>query len=304
MKKDPLFILPFDHRSFFLKKMGVEGREPSSNETKKIKEFKEVIYMGFKQVIESGGIPKKWAAILVDDQFGEKIIEDAIASGYIVSVSTEKSGQEEFEFEHGAKFGEYLDRYQPSFAKALVRYNPEGNQDLNARQREKLKRLSDLCKKRAYGLIIEPLVLATDDQMSQVNGEKKRYDNEMRPGLMVKMIEEMRGDGIAPDTWKIEGLDSSDDYRKLVDAIGGDANAVVLGRGADDSQVEKWILAGAEVNGIVGFAIGRTIFWDSLVDYSEGRITKEIAAKRIGEKYKRFYDIFTMSKKKYESFEK
>ncbi len=298
MKKESLFILPFDHRSSFLKKMfGIEGREPSSEEIEKAEELKKIIYMGFKWAVENGDVPKDSAAILVDDQFGKMIIKDAVTSGYIVCISTEKSGQDEFEFEYGDDFGEHLDIHKPSFAKALVRYNPEGDVELNTRQREKLRRLSDLCKKREYGLIIEPLVPATDKQMERVSGDKRRYDNELRPELMVKMVKEMRDDGIAPDTWKIEGLENPEEYRALVEAIGPDANAIVLGRGADDAQVEKWLVAGAKVKGIVGFAIGRTLFWDSLTDYKEGRIDKEVAAKRIGDKYKRFYDIFMEAKR-------
>ncbi len=297
MKRESLFILPFDHRNSFLKKMfGIEGREPSSEEIEKAKELKNLIYMGFKWAVESGGVPKDSAAILVDDQFGEMIIKDAVASGYTVCVSTEKSGQDEFEFEYGDDFGKHLDIHKPAFAKALVRYNPEDDAELNARQREKLRRLSDFCKERGYGLIIEPLVPAIAEQMERVDDDKRRYDNELRPGLMVRMVKEMRDDGIAPDTWKIEGLENPEDYRALVEAIGPDANAIVLGRGANDAQVEKWLVAGAKVKGIVGFAIGRTIFWDSLAEYKKGNIDKEIATKRIGEKYKRFYDIFMEAK--------
>ena len=297
MKENLLFILPFDHRKSFLKNMfGIENREPSSDEIEKAKELKEVIFMGFKWALEKNKIPKNSAAILVDDQLGEKVITEAIASGYTVCISTEKSGQEEFEFEHGTDFGKALDKYRPSFAKALVNYNPEGDKKLNTQQRQKLKKLSDFCKERGYGLIIEPLVPATDDQMRRVDGNKRRYDNELRPDLMVKMIKEMRDDGISPDTWKIEGLENPDAYQVLVEAIGPNANAIILGRGADDIQTEKWLVAGAKVKGIVGFAIGRTIFWDSLVDYNKGNITKEIAAKRIGNKYKKFYDIFMKAK--------
>jgi len=299
MKKDSLFILPFDHRSSFLAKIfNIKNRKPSDEEIKKVKEFKEVIYMGFKWAVEEDGIPKSSAAILIDEEFGEEIIKDAIASGYTTCISTEKSWQKEFEFEYGDDFIDHLDRYKPSFAKALVKYNPDGDQDLNSRQRKKLKILSDLCKERDYGFLLESLVIATEEQMIQVQRDKKRYDNELRPKLMVKMINEIRKDGISPDIWKIEGLEDPEDYRLLIDAIGTDAKAIVLGRGADDAQVEKWLTAGANVNGIIGFAIGRTIFWQSLMDYKEGKIDRDIAIKRIGEKYKRFYDFFIKTSNK------
>lgn len=301
MAKKLLFILPFDHRNSFLEKMfGIKNRNPLKEEIEKVKEFKEIIYQGFRLVVENSEIPKESAAILVDDQFGEDIIKDAITSKYIVCLSTEKSGQDEFEFEYGDDFGKYINKYRPTFVKALVRYNPENNDKLNSRQRIKLKELSDFCKNNSYKLIIEPLVLATKEQLKKVSGDKNRYDNELRPKLMVKMIEEMNNEGIKTDTWKIEGLENSKDYQAVIKKIKSsgneNTNAIILGRGADDSQIKKWLVAGASVDGIIGFAIGRTIFWQPLVDYKENKIDKETAIKQIGQKYKKFYDIFILAK--------
>ena len=53
---------------------------------------------------------------------------------------------------------------------------------------------------------------------------------------------------------------------------------VVLGRGADDAKVDHWLQAAAPVDGFVGFAIGRTIWWDALKAYVDGKI--ERAARR------------------------
>jgi myo-inositol catabolism protein IolC len=283
-----LFILPFDHRNTFAKKF------------KNIEELKQVIYQGFRMAIEKGAVPKESAAILVDEQYGEAVIKDAVAQGYTVCVCVEKSGQDEFDFEYGDDFGEHLDKYRPAFAKALIRYNPESDQELNARQRAKLKTLNDFCKKENYQFIIEPLVPATENQLAQVSGEQNRYDNEIRPKLMIKMIKELQNNGVEPDVWKIEGLENPKDYQDLVTQIksGGrdKADAIVLGRGADEKQVEKWLIAGAKVPGIIGFAIGRTIFWQSLVDYKDGKISKEEAISQIAQKYQHFYQIFTNAK--------
>ena len=297
MLKSSLFILPFDHRSSFFKKMfGVENREPTQEETKKTIELKKIIYDGFKLAVAEGVVPKESAVILVDEQFGDGVIRDAKANGYQVCLSTEKSGQEEFNFEYGEEFGKHIEKYKPTFVKALVRYNPEDDKELNVQQRERLKKLSDFCRQNSYKFIIEPLVPATDQQLESVNGDQNRYDNELRPELMIKMIAEMQAGGVEPDVWKIEGLENSNDYETLVKQIKSngrdDIDAIVLGRGADDSQVEKWLKAGARVEGIIGFAIGRTIFWQSLVDYKEGKITKEQAAKQISNKYQHFYQVF------------
>ncbi|MFA6215517.1 MAG: DUF2090 domain-containing protein [Patescibacteria group bacterium] len=296
MEKQSLFILPFDHRSSFLKKMfGSDGRDLTAEELNQAVDLKQTIYQGFKLAVESGAVPKASAAILVDEQFGDAILKDAKAAGYLTCLSTEKSGQDEYAFEYGADFGVHINKYQPTYAKALVRYNPEGDQDLNVRQRARLKELSDFCRQNGYGFIIEPLVPATTEQLSCVDNDGNRYDCELRPGLMVKMIVEMQADGIEPDVWKIEGFIETKDYELLVKQIkagGRKANAIVLGRGADDAQVEKWLKAGAKVSGVIGFAVGRTIFWQSLVDYKAGKISQAEAAEQISRKFQHFYQVF------------
>ena len=297
-KLDKLFILPFDHRNSFLKKMfNVSNRDATPQEDALVIEYKGIIYQGFKKVINDGLIDKESAAILIDEQFGDAIIRDAVNNEFQVCLSTEKSGQDEYAFEYGNDFKDHINKYRPTFVKALVRYNPDGDQKLNQRQRSRLKELSDFCLANDYGFLIEPLVPATAEQLASVENNQARYDNELRPALMVTMVKEMHADGIEPLIWKIEGLENQADYKKIVAAIQEDdrikAKAIVLGRGASDTQVEAWLKAGAGVAGVIGFAVGRTIFWEPLVDYKEGRINKTQAAQKIGERFYHFYQIFT-----------
>lgn len=297
MKKESLFILPFDHRGSFLKNLfNLEDRKPSQKEIDEVKELKWLIYSGFKYAINQRLVPQSSTAILIDDEFGEKIIEDAKSSGYKVSISTEVSGQDEFQFEHGEDFGAYLKKYSPDSAKALIRYNPEEDEDLNKRQLTRLKKLNDYCKKEGIGFLLEPLVIATQKQMEEVDQSKERYDREMRPKLMVDMIREIREFGIEPDIWKLEGLDKEDDYENLAKEIHPDSRIIILGRGADASQVERWIAVGAGVEKVIGFAIGRTVFWQPLLDYKNERIDKGVAIERIANNFSRFYRIFIESK--------
>lgn len=297
----PLFILPFDHRSSFIKKMfSIEGRKPSADETKLIASYKQIIYDGFKLAVAGGGVPKESAAILTDEQFGDAVLKDAAKAGYTFCLATEKSGSDEFDFEYGIEFASHIEKYQPTIVKALIRYNPEENQEMNARQRTRLKTLSDFCHQHGYKFLIEPLVPASAEQLERVGGDQRRYDNELRPGLMVAMVAELQNAGVEPDIWKIEGLEQPADYELIIaqTRTGGrdDVTAVVLGRGADDAQVETWLRAGSGVDGIVGFAIGRTIFWQPLVDYKDQKITAEQASQQIARNYQHFYQIFTEEK--------
>jgi hypothetical protein len=75
----------------------------------------------------------------------------------------------------------------------LVRYNPEGDRDLNARQAGRLKRLADyLHGRRTSRLMFELLVAAEKAQLDRMNGDKKAHDRKLRPELMAQAIEELR----------------------------------------------------------------------------------------------------------------
>ena len=138
----PLYILPFDHRGSFQKKMFGWKGTLSEAQTAEIAAAKQVIYDGFKAAV-AGGVPKEKAGILVDEQFGAAILRDAKADGFMTCVPAEKSGQEEFDFEYGEDFAKHIEAFDPTFCKVLVRYNPEGDQALNKGQAARLKRLSD-----------------------------------------------------------------------------------------------------------------------------------------------------------------
>jgi 5-dehydro-2-deoxygluconokinase len=67
---------------------------------------------------------------------------------------------------------------------------------------------------------------------------------------------------------------------------------IVLGRGEDDKKVCEWLTTAAGVPGFIGFAVGRTSFWDPLVDLRADRITREDAVNEIAHRYREFVDIF------------
>jgi len=293
---NPLYILPFDHRSSFELKMFGWGEDLTTEQTAEIVAVKQVIYDGFKAAVEAG-VPKEKAGILVDEQFGADILRDAAASGYTFAYPVEESGQEEFEFEYGDDFAKHIEAFNPTFCKVLVRYNPEGDRALNLRQATRLKRLSEFLHTGSRSLFMfELLVPAEKAQLDRVNGEKKKYDLELRPRLMVRAIHELQDAGVEPDVWKVEGLDRREDCEKIVDAARrGDRNKVsciVLGRGEDDEKAQEWLTTAAGVPGFIGFAVGRTIFWNPLVDLRAKKITREDAVAEIARRYRKFVDIF------------
>ena len=293
----PLYILPFDHRGSFQQKMFGWNGELSSQQTAEIAAAKRVIYDSFREAV-FGGVPKEKAGILVDEQFGGAILRDAAEQGYTTACPAEKSGQDEFDFEYGEDFASHIEAFHPTFCKVLVRYNPEGDRSLNQRQSDRLKRLSDyLHSGRSHSqFMFELLVPAEKGQLDQLRGDKKAYDLELRPRLMAQTIEELQDAQIEPDVWKIEGLDRREDCEKIVASArrGGRAGVgcIILGRGEDDAKVREWLTVAAAVPGFIGFAVGRTSFWDPLVNWRANRITRKAAVEEIGRRYKEFVEIF------------
>ena len=292
----PLYILPFDHRGSFETKMFGWHGDLTPAQTAEIAAAKQVIYDGFKAAITAGA-PKEKGGILVDEQFGAAILRDASANGFATACPAEKSGQEEFDFEYGDDFAEHIEAFHPTFCKVLVRYNPQGEGALNQRQTARLKQLSDyLHSKSESRFMFELLVPAEKAQMERLKGDKKAYDLELRPKLMVQTIEELQDAGVEPDVWKIEGLDRREDCEAIVSAAhraGRDkVGCIILGRGEDDKKVREWLTTAAGVKGFIGFAVGRTDFWEPLVNLRAKRTTRQAAVEEIARRYREFVGIF------------
>jgi 5-dehydro-2-deoxygluconokinase len=292
----PLYILPFDHRGSFQKKMfGWDGTLTPA-QTAEIAGTKRVIYDGFKAAI-AAGVPKQKAGILVDEQFGADILHDAVTHGYSTACPAEKSGQDEFDFEYAENFAEHIEAFHPTFCKVLVRYNPEGDQALNQKQSSRLRRISDyLHNKSDSRFMFELLVPPEKEQLERVKGNKKLYDLEIRPTLMIQTIQQLQDAQVEADVWKIEGLDRREDCEKVVTAARrggrGHVGCIILGRGEDDNKVREWLTTAAEVPGFIGFAVGRTAFWDPCVGWRLKKMTREEAVAEIALRYRRFVDIF------------
>jgi myo-inositol catabolism protein IolC len=177
-----------------------------------------------------------------------------------------------------------------------VRYNPDGDAEMNQRQSERLRRLGDWLHEHDFKFLFELLVPAEESQLEQVDGDADRFDAELRPDLMRQTIVQLQEAGVEPDVWKIEGIDTQEDCQKIAQTCRRDGRdgviCVVLGRGADDEKVEHWLRQGAPVDGYAGFAIGRTIWWDALKGFLEGDMEREAATQQIADNYLRFVRVY------------
>ena len=292
----PLYILPFDHRGSFQTKMFGWKGTLSPYQTAEIAATKQVIYDGFKAAIQAG-VARQKAGILVDERFGAAILRDAATNGCTTACPAEKSGQEEFDFEYGEDFAEHIEAFHPTFCKVLVRYNPESDRALNQRQATRLRRLSEFLRSQGRSRFMFELLVPPDkEQLDRLKGDKKAYDLELRPRLMVQTIQELQDAQVEPDVWKIEGLDRREDCEKVVAAArrGGrdQVGCIILGRGENDQKVREWLSTAATVPGFIGFAVGRTSFWDPLVQWRANQITRDSAVAEIARRYREFVGIF------------
>jgi myo-inositol catabolism protein IolC len=291
-----LYILAFDHRGSFIKRFGIEGN-PTAEDIQRFADGKHLIFEGIEVALDRGADPAVTGA-LVDEQFGgqTQVPEEAKARRIKLAMPVEKSGQKEFDFEYGDEFGAHIERYDPDFSKVLVRYNPGGDVEMNARQAERLRRLSVWLHEHDRKFLFELLVPAEEDQLAAVDGDSDRYDAELRPELMTRAIGELRESGVEPDIWKIEGVDEQADCERIAAKCreGGRDGVVcvVLGRGADNDKVDHWLREAAPVEGYVGFAIGRSIWGDPLKGWIDGDLSRDDAASRIAENYLRFLDVY------------
>ena len=293
----PLYILAFDHRGSLQKGLLELAGDPTPEEAARISDVKAVIYDGFHAAIAAGVTPGE-AAILVDEQFGAPIARAAAARNELFAMTVEKSGGDELAFEYGNDFGAHLETFNPSFAKVLVRYNPDGDAALNARQAALLKLLAEWLHDHGRKLLLEVVIPPTSAQLVAVDGTTHRYDAEVRPRLTLHTITALHDAGVETDVWKIEGLDRRDDCERVGTLIRSgerrqQVGCVVLGRGASAARVDHWLRQAAGVPGYLGFAIGRTLWWDSIKGYLAGSLDRAAAVEQIGGAYRRAIDVYT-----------
>jgi myo-inositol catabolism protein IolC len=292
-----LYILAFDHRGSFQKKMfGIEG-DPTPEQTEHISDAKRLIYEGMEEAVRRGAEASA-TGVLVDEQFGSDIPQRAEQAGLKLTMPVEKSGQDEFDFQYGDQFGEHIETFDPDFSKVLVRYNPDDpDTEMNERQLGRLKELADWLHEHDRKFLFELLVPATEEQLAAVDGDTDRYDTELRPELMRRAIEGCQQLGVEVDIWKIEGVDAREDAVMLAEqARSGEGRegvtCVLLGRGAATEKVEHWLQVASAVDGFIGFAIGRSIWWDALKGWLAEDLDRSAAVAQVADNYLHFVEVY------------
>jgi myo-inositol catabolism protein IolC len=291
----PLYLMAFDHRGSFEHDLFGASEPVSAQVRDGISTVKEIIFDAHVRAVAEGA-PRRVCGVLVDEEFGTAVARRAKADHVPLAMPVEKSGQQEFQFQYGDDFAAHIEEFDPSFAKVLVRYNPDGDADLNQRQTVRLALLSRWLLDRNRKFLFELLVPATKDQLDRFGGDQRAYDRELRPDLVVATIAALQRGGVEPDIWKIEGLDTREACEQVVAQARLDdrdhVKCIVLGRGADEQQVIEWVKIGAAVDGFDGFAVGRTLWEEALKKYLAGQLSRQEAVYEISSRYRDVIDAY------------
>ncbi len=292
---DPLFILAIDRRAGLARDLlgAVGERAPDARE--RLVAAKATIAEGFALAMDAAGHPVG-TGLLVDEEYGAGVARRARKRGELLAMPAERAGLDWFELEYGDDFAAHIEAFDPPFVKVLVRGNPDGDPVHHRRSIEGLRRVAAWVRDHDRALLLELIVPATPAQLAAAGGPDG-YDREVRPGLTSRAVAMFQAAGIEADVWKLEGFDRRDDAWMVSEQIraGGRDHAgyVVLGRGAPEARVDHWLRTSAGVPGCRGFAIGRSIWRDPIVDALAGTCSRADAVQAVARKYRRAIEVFT-----------
>jgi myo-inositol catabolism protein IolC len=297
----PLFILADDHRDSLEKELYKLTAPPTPAQAARIRADKMMVYEALLDATKR--MPDgAQAGILVDQEYGSDVAELAAKSDGLINLSMplEASGKDWFEFAYGDDWKTHAGYFAIDHAKVLIRDNPALSVPDRLQQAERLKIVSAWAAESRHSLIVELLVPATDDDLKSVGGDKKRYDDELRPQLTLDVIGFLQDHGADPALWKVEGMDKAADaaaVAELAQRGGRTADCIVLGRHASKEDLDRWLDVAAPLPGYVGFAIGRSIWWDPLAGHLAGSIGTDVARHQIAENYLYFAHRYLSARK-------
>jgi len=270
--ENELIILPFDHRSSFVRDI-LNVEKPSKKDEEKIKELKKIIFEGFMAFALNQ--KNKPLGILVDEMYGEEIIKEAKEKNIITSIPVERSGTKDFEFEFD-NFEEHIKKFNPDYVKVLFKYSSDKN---NINSFKKLYQLGQFCEKNNYKLIFELLIPSKEKRLEET----------------LKAVKELKN-FIKVDIWKMEGY-SEQEWREIIKLLNEKEQIIVLGRGEDKQKVENWLKEASKIDKIIGFAVGRTIFLETLKEYYQNKLSREQAIEKIKTNFEYFVNFWENSHK-------
>lgn len=285
-----LFLLAVDHRRSFERLFGIDepvggpDRERLTAAKALVAEALGDVAAERTDIARAGGF-----GILIDDLYGATAIAVARRTGVAVAVAFESSGQQVLEFEH-ADWRQRLTAAPPDFVKVLIRHRADG--DVTT-QLDRLVQVSDACAASSASFLLELLTPYSDAERAACSPAELELD--VRPRLVVDAITQIQEAGVDADAWKVEGVADSAGCAAIASAARRDGRdgtgVVVLGAGAGIDTVNRWLEAAA-AGGYSGFAVGRSIWADTVLAHDRGELDAVSTRARIAARYSAFIDTF------------
>jgi 5-dehydro-2-deoxygluconokinase len=249
----------------------------------RIGDVKRLAYDAFLLARDRSAAVREFGALLVDEQYASAVLADALSAGVNVGTPAEKAGA--FPLTWSAEpFSRAL---TGAFAKVLVRYRSDDDKAVQDGQWEKLDALQAWCRGVGKPLVVEILVARRGEPEDD-------FEAIGRPAMLAGFIAEAYRRALTPEFWKIEGTLSPDGARTIDAAIAANAacRQIILGKAADLATIDRWFAAAAASPTAVGFAIGRSVFWEPSAAFLSGSRTADRAAADICANYLQLVDAW------------
>ena len=291
MNTDRVYMLAADHRWQW-----EEWCDARSMPRTRIAEVKRLAYDGFLLARDRSAAVRECGALLIDEQYASPVITEALKAGVNVGTPAEKAGS--FPLAWCEPFSRAL---TGAFVKVLVRHRPDDEreqlQQIEARLRDGRPPTPaefQAMMQHAY----HHLNFAWNARHQATRRYRALTEEEFeasgRPAMLAGFIGEAYRRALAPDFWKIEGTPSKEGARIIDAAIAADSwcRQIILGKAADLDTIHRWFAAAAGSPTAVGFAIGRSVFWEPSEAFLSGTRTAGQAAADICANYLRLVDAW------------
>lgn len=270
-----LFILAVDQRPWLTNALFGHTHSVSASERALTTEAKHMVFEAL--LSATTATPSNAAGILVDAELGPGVAERAKHAGLKLIIPVEKAGLRVYETEF-PNLDLHLQHYEPDFAKVLVRYNPEDPSAERALQRQRLAEVAAASERAGTKFLFELLVPPAAGKEADAAFEA------LRPELTRAAMREIATE-VDVDVWKLEPQGDAESYReadKIARELGG--TCVLLGAGRPLDEVVDWIRTASQA-GFEGFAVGRTLWWDSVQMFRRDPSTRSAGVQQIADRY-------------------
>src|SRR3954470_6763229 len=116
----PVFALAFDHRNSFRTSFMRLAAPPTAEQTAQMIDAKRVVVDGL--LLAAPFVTDATPCLLIDAENGGRHLAAPRPAGVALAMPLEVSGQAELRLENDGDFAAVVERYQPAYAKVLVRY--------------------------------------------------------------------------------------------------------------------------------------------------------------------------------------